>query len=439
MVETKFGKIVGIDRETYTEYRGIPYAKPPVGKLRWRAPQPMEPWEGVYEATDFRNRCWQAPAMGEPYDKEFYSNPEFFRPMSEDCLYLHIWAPKEAVGKKLPVALWIHGGAFMHGFGSELEFDGKAYCDRGVILVSIEYRCGAFGFLAHPWLTEEDENHISGNYGFLDEIFALRWTYENIEAFGGDPDNITVFGQSAGAMSVQALISSDLTGNQIAKAIMQSGGSYGARISAPVTYEQQAAIGQEFAEFLGAKSLEELRNIPAEVIRDQEYIFLGQKAETLGLFWVPTIDGLALTDTNDRAVETGKIKDIPYMLGTTKADIMVTPEMLEKGEHSPLYDGVVNFSKKLEELGRKPAYTYYFDSRMPGDELGSFHSSELWFMFGTMDRCWRPWEEKDYELSERMLDYWTNFMKTGNPNGENLPEWRPCTEADPYVQVLKEK
>lgn len=438
MIETRFGKIMGIDKGTYTEYRGIPYGKPPVGELRWKAPQPAEPWEGVYEATDFRNKCWQAPSMGEPYDREFYGNPEFFRPMSEDCLYLHIWAPNDAAGKKLPVAFWIHGGAFMHGFGSELEFDGKAYCERGVIVVSIEYRCGAFGFLAHPWLAAENEGHISGNYGFLDEIFALKWTYENIEAFGGDPGNITVFGQSAGAMSVQALVSSDLTGNMIGKAIMQSGGSYGAGVVTPITYEKQEKIGEEFVSFLGAASVEELRSIPAEKLRDREYEFLGQHMGRQGLFWMPTVDGSALPLSTEEAVETGRIKDIPYILGSTRMDLMVTPETAERKEESPLYRGCVNFSRKLEELGRRPAYVYLFDSRMPGDELGAFHSSELWFMFGTMDRCWRPWEERDYELSRRMLDYWTNFMKTGDPNGDELPVWKPCTAQDTYVQLLKE-
>lgn len=438
MIETKLGKIEGVDRGTYVEYRGIPFAKAPVGDLRFRAPQPAEPWEGVYEAVSFKTKCWQAPAMGAPYDKEFYSNPDFFREMSEDCLNLHIWAPKDAAGKKLPVAFWIHGGAFMHGFGTELEFDGKAYCERGVILVSIEYRCGAFGFLAHPWLTAEDEKDVSGNYGFLDQIFALKWVYDNIEAFGGDPENITIFGQSAGAMSVQALISSDFTDGMIAKAIMQSGGSYKAALAAPLTLAVQEEIGAAFTDFLGVHSLEELRAVPAEKIRDMEYAFMGQYAPKYGLFWGPTVDGIALTMGTDAAAEAGKIKDIPYMLGTTRADITVTPEMLAKDEKAPLYYGVINFSTQLEELGRKPAYTYYFDSRMPGDDLGSFHSSELWFMFGTMDRCWRPFEDKDYELSSRMLDYWTNFMKTGDPNGADLPEWKPCSKSDPHVQLLKE-
>lgn len=448
MIETRSGKIIGVDRGTYTEYRGIPYAKPPVGELRWRAPQPAEPWEGIYEATDFKNKCWQTPSMGEPYDREFYSNPDFFRPMSEDCLYLHIWAPNDAAGKKLPVAFWIHGGAFMHGFGSELEFDGRAYCERGVILVSIEYRCGVFGFLAHPWLSAEDEKHISGNYGLLDEICALQWTYDNIAAFGGDPENITVFGQSAGAMSVQSLISSEFTGDRIAKAIMQSGGSYGVGVSAPITYERQAQIGEEFVAFVNEKtgalsgeqigSVEALRAIPAEKLRDLEYEFLGQNMAKYGLFWAPTIDGAALCASNDEAMEAGRIKEIPYMLGSTRMDLMVTPETAQREEDSPLYRGCVGFSRKLEELGRSPAFVYYFDSRMPGDDLGAFHSSELWFMFGTMDRCWRPFEEQDYELSRRMLDYWTNFMKTGDPNGEGLPVWRPCTAADPHVQHLKE-
>lgn len=453
VIETKYGKLEGIDKGNYVEFRGVPYAKPPVGELRWKAPQEPEAWEGIYQAFDFRNICVQEKHLSPPYDKDFYSNPEFDRPINEDCLYLQIWAPKkalkEAVSKKqageaglekpiqsekLPVAFWIHGGAFLGGFSSEMEFDGKAYCERGVILVSVEYRCNIFGFLAHPWLTAESDRHISGNYGILDQIAALKWVYENIEAFGGDRDNITVFGQSAGAMSVQTLVSTELTDNMIAKAILQSGGSYGGGLHRDIPLKEQEQYGAIFAEILKAGSLEELRAKTTEEVQSAMGPFMEKALPAAkGLFLTPTLDGHVLEGGYYELMDAGRIKDIPYMLGTTKDDIMVTPEMVEKGEFSELYQGCIAFSQKLEELGRKPAYVYYFTRNLPGDDYGAWHSCELWYMFGTLDRCWRPWEERDRELSAQMLDYWVNFMKTGDPNGAGEEIWKPCTKEEPEI------
>ncbi len=435
MVSTKYGKLSGVDLGGYTEYRCVPYAKPPVGELRWREPQPPEAWNGVYEATEYASRC-MVPHWDDslPYSRDFRDNPAFDRPQSEDCLYLNIWVPNS--GEKLPVAFWIHGGAFMAGFATEKEFDGKAYCDRGVILVSVEYRCNIFGFFAHPWLTAENPAHISGNYGMFDQLAALKWVYENIAAFGGDPENITIFGQSAGAMSVQTLVSSELTGNMAAKAIMQSGGSYGSGLHSDSTLAQQEEFGELFVELSGAKSLEELRAMSAEDITaafEKQRDILMPK---FGPFFAPTIDGKLLTDGYYRLMDAGKILDIPYMLGSTKDDIMVTPEMVKNGEFSPLYHGINAFSRKLEELGRNPAYVYYFTRDLPGDDFGAWHSSELQYMFGTLRRGWRPWEERDWALSERMLDYWINFMKTGDPNGPGLPTWQPHSEKNPVVLEL---
>lgn len=350
IIETKYGKLKGLDKGNYVEYRGVPYAKPPVGNLRWMAPREPECWEGVYQATDFKNSCVQEKHLSPPYDKDFYSNPDFDRPIDEDCLYLHIWAPKKALenavaGKqagdtaqfmkteKLPVAFWIHGGAFLGGHSSEMEFDGKAYCERGVILVSVEYRCNIFGFLAHPWLTEENDLHVSGNYGILDQVAALKWVYENIEHFGGNRDNITIFGQSAGAMSVQTLVSTELTGNMIAKAILQSGGSYGGGLHRDILLEEQEHYGEIFADVLKASSLEELRSRTTEEIRSAMGPFMEKgMPEAKGLFMTPTMDGHVLKGGYYELMDQGEIKDIPYMLGTTKDDILVTPEMLEKGD-----------------------------------------------------------------------------------------------------------
>lgn len=438
IINTKYGAISGIDKGGYSVFAGIPYAIPPVGDLRFKAPQKLKPWAGVLDATNFSNVCIQHLGTDDPlWGPEFYSEKEWIRTQSEDCLYLNIWMPNDADGKKLPVAFWIHGGAFLSGYATEKEFDGEAYCKRGVILVSVEYRCNIFGFLAHPLLTSESPDHTSGNYGILDQIEALKWVYENIENFGGDPSNITIFGQSAGAMSVQTLISSPLTNGMISKAILQSGGGYKGGLSRDMLLTEQEKYGEIFMELAGISTLEELRSLSA----DRIFSLLGPFMEkvfplAMGLFLTPVIDGHLLTDGYDSLIEKGKIKDIPYLMGSTKNDITVTEDMLKAGTFAPIYTGCTSFSKMLEELGRKPAYVYYFSHDLPGDNNGAFHSSELWYMFGTLSRCWRPFTKTDYSLSEKMLDYWTNFMKTGDPNGPSLDEWRPFTEKDEFVLDL---
>lgn len=432
MIETNYGKIAGIDKGDYVEYRGIPYAKAPVGELRWKAPQKPDPFDGVYQAFDFRQKCMQAEGSSPPWDKDFYDDPSYDRPMSEDCLYLHIWAPKDAKG--CPVAFWIHGGAFLGGWASEKEFDGSAYCRRGIIFVSVEYRCNVFGYLAHPWLTEE--SGLSGNYGSLDQIAALDWVYENITAFGGDPENITVFGQSAGAMSTQTLVSSPLTCNRIAKAILQSGGSYGLGLHRDIPLSEQEGYGLLFSEVLNVHSLQEMREKSAsEVFAAMGPFFEKAMPLARGLFLTPTQDGRLLDDNYYSLMDQGRIKDIPYMLGSTRDDILVPPDLEDKRE-APLYQGSIAFSHKLEALGRKPAYVYHFTRSLPGDTQGAWHSAELWYMMGTLDRCWRPFTEADRSLSGKMLDYWANFMKTGNPNGNGHPQWNPCGRADSFVMEL---
>ena len=451
-ITTKLGRISGVDMGSYTVFKGVLYAKPPVDELRFKAPQPLEPWEGVFEAKKFNDAPLQQLSTDDPlWGPEFYSEKEWLRAQSEDCLYINIWVPNEIfesaansesdpassssnTGKKLPVAFWIHGGAFLSGYSTEKEFDGEAYCKRGVILVSVEYRCNIFGFLAHPLLTAESPDHTSGNYGILDQIAALKWIYENIGSFGGDSENITVFGQSAGAMSVQTLISSPLTDKMIARAIMQSGGGYNGGLSRDMLLSEQEKYGEMFMEVAGISTLEELRSLSADKILSLLGPFMGKVFPIAkGLFLTPVIDDHLLTDGYDSLIEKGSIKDIPYLLGSTKNDITVTEEMLKEGSFSPVYNGCTNFSKKLEDLCRKPAYVYYFAHDLPGDDAGAFHSSELWYMFGTLERCWRPFTEADKKLSERMLDYWTNFMKTGDPNGEGLEKWEPYRADDEFI------
>lgn len=439
---TQQGTLQGIPQSGYTVFKGIPYARPPIGNLRFRAPQSPECWDGVRMADKFSAKSAQ---MGQPagsmFIKEFSENPDYLPPMSEDSLYLNIWTPAADPGEKLPVAFWIHGGAFLGGYGTEVEFDGESYCQRGVILVTINYRVNAFGFLAHPWLTAENEHGISGNYGILDQIMALQWVYDNIGAFGGDPAQITIFGQSAGSMSVQTLVSTKLTGNMIHNAIMQSGGGYDAGLSHDRTLAEAEEIGKRFVEFCQVDSLAELRALPIEKIlaaagATVAYSFQNPGAKGPRMPFTPIIDGFLLEEGYDAVIDNGHHKDIPYLLGSTRNDIYVDPDKLAAGDNGRLYKGCIDWSLKNEILGRKPAYVYYFTHNLPGDDYGAFHSSELWYMFGTLARCWRPMTAADYELSARMLDYWCNFIKTGNPNGSGLPQWQPCTSLDSHVHIL---
>ena len=433
-VATNYGRIRGVDMGSYTVYKGIPYAKPPVGDRRWRAPERCDAWEGILEATAFRSKCFQDENPYGFFKKEFYSNPDFLIGSSEDCLYLNIWAPKGS-RKNLPVAFWIHGGGFGGGWGSELEFDGEAYCRRDVILVTINYRVNFYGFLAHPWLNAENEMGISGNYGILDQIAALTWVYENIRAFGGDPENITVFGQSAGCMSAQVLISSELTGNMIAKAILQSGAVYRNQFLFTPTLKEEMACGEEFVALTGAADIRALRALTPEQIalaRDQFSAAAWKKGK--GIMIVPNADGYVLQEPVTDRFRKGAVKDIPYMIGSVAEELGLEPGQGRLGVKSAFYDDAIAMSRHLEAQGRAPAYVYYFCHPLPGDDNGAFHSAELWYMFGTLDRCWRPMTEEDRRLSEEMLDCWVHFMRTGKPTPENA--WKACTDSDPFVKVF---
>ena len=432
------GQIEGVvNAEGVAVYKGIPYAAPPVGDLRWKQPQPVQPWQGVRKCDKFGAASLQGgQEEGSFYWKEFYQdgNPE----MSEDCLYLNVWTPAAGKDSRLPVMFWIHGGAFQNGFGHEIEFDGDAFAKKGVVLVTINYRLGMCGFLAHPLLTAENGGKGSGNYGLFDQLAALKWVKKNIAAFGGDPDNVTVFGQSAGAGSVQSLISSPLTKGYIQRAIIQSGGGLGGIISTK-SLADVAATGKAMWDASGMTTLEQMRACPADRFQEIMMNYMKQQKTFNGMPYSPCVDGELLTASVYEAAISGQELDIPYMIGYTSGDL--GPDRMKKS--------AVDWSLLLEKQGRKPAYVYCFSRDLPGEDLkapngspimpGAFHSSELWYVFGTLDKCWRPMEKGDYELSERMVSYWTNFAKTGNPNGEGLPEWKPCTGSDNHIQTLDVK
>ena len=408
-----------------TVFRGIPYAAPPVGNLRWKRPQPVVKWKGVRMADTFSNICWQpGNAVGTFYGNEFYWKEQTVQ--SEDCLYLNIWTPTEVVGNKeggLPVAFWVHGGAYFNGYGHEITMDGDAWAKRGVILVTINYRLGIFGFLAHPELSAEYPDGTSGNYGTYDQVAALRWVYDHIAQFGGDPDNITVMGQSAGAASIKNLVSSPLSKGMVRNAVIQSGGGIStpnASAGSEQGQKQAETTGKTFMDKFGYHNLKEMRAAPAEELLR---IF---KDEGMGLFR-PHIDGVLLTESFDDAARNSHLADASYMIGCTLDDIR------------PMGKQIDEFCFLRDSLDHRPAFQYLFARKLPGTHDGAFHSAELWYMFHTLDRSWRPMKEADYVLADEVMDCWTNFAKYGNPNSLGSASWLPFTLDNPYVKVFNVK
>jgi para-nitrobenzyl esterase len=432
-----------VQKPGYVLFRGVPYAKPPLGPLRWKKPEKPAPWEGVREAKVFANRPVEEGGLpGTFYHKEFFSDEDFIPPASEDCLYLNIWAPADFDGvsgdKKYAAALWIHGGAFVNGFATEVEFDGAAFAAQGVILVTAGHRLGALGYLAHPWLSAEGGGG-SGNYGLYDLAAALDWVRENIAFFGGDPDRITLFGQSAGAFSVQALVSSKITRGKIHRAIIQSGGGYrvGQGHFNPLAEAEEQ--GKVFAEQCKAASLEALRAVPSGELLAAQKACVNAPAKPgrgNGLPFAPAADGFLLEDDADPLLERGFHHAIPYMIGSTADDVDMRTDRNGQKNGLSLYDAALGFSLLNEKLKNRPSYVYCFTHRPLGDNAGAFHSAELWYIFGTLDRSWRPKDAKDYELSMLMIRYWCNFIKNGDPNGEKLPRWDTCVSAHPFVKVF---
>ena len=436
VLDIEGGKIQGVETAAKGVYvfKGIPFAAPPVGELRWKEPQPVVPWEGVKVADTYGPGAMQAPHdSSNPWTSEFYwQDPEF----SEDCLYLNVFTPAPGKpGKALPVAMWIHGGAYTGGWAYEPEFDGKVWAQKGVVMVTINYRLGIFGFLNHPLLAEESPNGVSGNYGILDQIAALRWIHENIAAFGGDPDNITILGQSAGAGSVKTLVSSPLTDGLIKKAIIQSGGGVNLRPAgapvAPVGSQMEMAgnAWKQVFDWAGYDTLEKMRAASTQDIFDLSNRYRRETGQFIRVTTSPVVDGYAYPETFAQAAQAGRIADVPYMIGSTLDDMGM------------LANGIDNFCFLREDAG-KDAFAYQFARRLPTDGRsgvlqGAFHSSELWFMFKSLRFCWRPFTPGDYDLAEQMITRWTNFSKYGNPNKPGDSSWTPFTRENPKYMVFK--
>ena len=467
-VKTENGWLAGVPSgiRTVTVFRGIPYAAPPVGERRWKAPAPSESWDGIRNAGSF------APIAAQTVEDDIFYSREFdYRqrePMSEDCLYLNIWTPAFSEADQLPVLFYIHGGGFRSGYSYEPFMDGDSFCKQGVILVTITYRLGCLGFLSHPALASENASGSSGNWGLMDQIAALQWVHRNIAAFGGDPGRITVFGQSAGAFSVQALVSSPLAKGLIAGAILQSAGGYsGALPSAlpTVQAEQAEALGREMMRELGVSSIEQARALPYEDIIQAQ---LRLEQAHGGIVFGPSVDGFVLPCEPDRAVEQHSLLPIPYILGCTdhengSFDVGGHPTQAEylssirswlgadadrflrltgfeaDPEYAISYGGMDDMLKPpslafceymAEHQWKHPVFFYYFDRALPGDDHpGAFHSGELWYTFGTIHRSRRPMTGTDYDIAQSMVRYWSNFAKSGDPNGGGLPRWTPYTAA----------
>jgi para-nitrobenzyl esterase len=460
-VQTAKGALQGAPGKdpAVTVFRGVPYAAPPIGNLRWKSPQPVHSWAGIRRAESFGNICVQNPLKpGSFYQVEFYESPE---PMSEDCLYLNVWTAASSASEKRPVMVWLHGGGFVEGSGSLPSFNGEHLASKGVVLVTINYRLGVFGFLAHPELTAEDPHHSSGNYGMLDQLEALKWVKANIQNFGGNPENVTIFGQSAGASSVLNLCASALARGYFRRAIVQSGGFMPA-----ADLKSAEETGVNFSKRMGVASVAELRSKPAAELQRIAIPPPNGSGANVSRFW-PIVDGYFLTTAPREVFRAGEENTHSLLAGSNanEGTTFIPPTLTEKQwrsqiktrygaraeEYFKLYpassdheawEQATNAVRDLMartaldvarfEKGQK-TFIYYFDRRPPGhdsDHYGAYHSAELVYVFDNLDSVKRPWTETDRRLADAMSSYWVNFAKAGDPNHAGLPYW-PAFGATP--------
>lgn len=461
-VKVDGGIIQGTLTEDMAIYKGIPFAAPPVGNLRWKAPQPVEKWEGVKQTSEYA----PAPMQG--------GNPASGK--SEDCLYLNVWSPAKAANEKLPVLVWIYGGGFSFGSTSDPVHNGENLARKGVVVVSIAYRVGQIGFLAHPELSAENPNNVSGNYGLLDMIAGLQWVQNNIKAFGGDPGKVTIFGESAGGIAVSMLCASPLAKGLFHGAISQSGGSFGP--TRPTTYpgenmktlEQAEQDGVEYAKSFGVSSIEKLREVDAENLIPRGWTMPGG--------W-PIVDGYVIPDDQFTLYKNGNYNDVPVLIGYNSDEGLSFPSGRTSEEYIaylnerfgpyadkllaayPLTDNVVarsarnlmrdaafgwptwSWARLQTQTGHSPVYLYYFDQHpqypenSPQADHGTPHGVDVAYVFMNLDKKNPRFTPADFEISEIMGTYWTNFAKYGNPNGENVSQWPVFTNNNPQVMYLK--
>lgn len=473
-VKTENGYVRGIEAADprITAFKGIPFAAPPVGANRWRAPQPCGDWEGARDASRFAPISVQdTPGLGDDiYCREWHVDPGVA--MSEDCLYLNVWTGAKDGNERQPVVVWFFGGALQWGYPSEMEFDGERIARRGIVVVTVNYRLNVFGFLAHPELTAQQPDAPS-NFGNLDQQAGLRWVVRNIAAFGGDPECITIAGQSAGGGSVMAQLACPGNAGLFQRAIIQSGmirnPYYPDNFGAPEPLESAEQKGEDFFAFLGVAGLAEARALDAPYILAKYGEFVQTHPRMFSVldncFYVG--DPYALIAQNrcvDADILAGNTADefINYIAAENPEGLRAEAEKIfgeraeeflscrEAGEHREggcapvcgIEPTVKALAIRRQEAGKK-TYYYRFEADIPGwDHPGCFHSVELWFFFETLAKCWRPFVGAHYDLARKMCNYWCNFVKTGDPNGEDadaspMPDWMPYTREKPCGMVFR--
>ena len=472
------GTVVGIPAADprITAFKGIPFAAPPVGENRWRAPQPVVPWEGERECFTFAPISMQhVPGLdlNNIYSREWNVDPTI--PMSEDCLYLNVWTPAKTADERLPVFVWFFGGGLREGNTAEMEFDGERIARRGIVVVTVNYRVAVMGFLAHPELTAQQPDAPT-NFGHLDQRAGILWAKENIAAFGGDPDNITIGGQSAGGGSVCAQLTSPMNDGLFQKAVIISGIVAGVapnRINAQHSFAEDMARGERFFELLGVKTLAEARALPAQYVQekcnefDQPFTFTFATAR----------DGVFQTGQATDNILHGRYSHMPLFITRTTNEFFMelgAKNMEEFRAEAHRYFGeraedfLADCGEDFAEAKRRsavnatelaariltrqqmtlgipePVYYGVFDPSIPGwDDPGAFHSSDLWFWFETLAKCWRPFKGFHYDLARQMCNYLTNFIRSGDPNGADadgvpMPQWRPMRADEPNAMFLRD-
>ena len=465
IANTNAGKVAGFKEGNINVFKGIPFAAPPVGELRWKAPQPIKPWSGVKECIQFA----ASPMQFDPVPFMCWSE-EFLipkKPIDEDCLYLNVWAKNTATKK--PVLVYIYGGGFVSGGAGCAIYDGKEMAEKDVVFVSINYRVGVFGFLAHPELTKESGYGASGNYALLDMIASLKWVKENIAAFGGDPNQITIAGQSAGAFAVNHLCASPLAKGLFKGAIAQSGGSVLTSALRPTTSLQQAEnMGLDFAKKLNARSIEDLRKLSAQNIFNAKQ----------GLTY-PIEDGYVLPSSIADIYVNGKQNDVALILGWNLDDKVTGPPVSAEAYKQQLqkqfgtnadkvlqyypatndviaaasqdnlsrdgFFGVQGYAWANAQLlkGKSNVFVYNFNRKLPSysaaSNFGAFHTGEVPYVFNNLKTVNRPWEDIDIQLADQLSSYWVNFVKSGNPNGGNLTHWPAYTTEKDQVLIIDQQ
>ena len=464
IVKTENGLVRGLpgNNTRISVFKGIPFAQPPVGSNRWKAPQPCKDWDGIYDAYKFAPISMQdQPGIGtDIYCREWHVDPDI--EINEDCLYLNVWTNARSADEKLPVLVWFFGGGFQWGYTAEMEFNGENLAKKGIVVVSVNYRLGAFGFLAHPELFKEAPE-APANFGLLDQQAGLKWVIRNIAAFGGDPDNITIAGQSAGGGSVLNHLTAKSSIGLYQRAIILSGIISFPYIKdfvmIPRTADDACSYGVKFFEQLGVKTLEEARKLDASFIRDNASKF--REAESY--FFTPMIDNVFMDDEPYKLFLEGKHAHVPLMSGNTYDEFPSSIFAGSKEEFEAKAREI--FGSKTEKFlsfpeaqksdgnqyatlraiecavkaafahNDKPGYYYCFEPDIPGDDNpGTFHSVDLWFFFDNLDKCWRPMTGRHFDIARQMSTYFVNFIKNGDPNGNDvdgtaLPLWKPFTPA----------